>query len=261
MERNERWRPTPAGVSISHPLVSAGTLGCYLWLDGKAYIVSNSHVLADSGQAKVGDETLQPGTFDGAEPLEDAIGHLSFFVPYKSDVPNKVDLAIAEAIPEYVDDVILGLQPGTELLEVPLAEARVRERVFKSGRTTGLTEGVVVSTDTTLQVTGFPLPYQVLMFEDCLLIEGKAAGGDSGSAIISATNGGLLGLLFAGSEEEGVYAAIKITNILAALEQSPQFRVPGVGSAAATRRIAWLVPAIFGGVIVADAFYFSKRRA
>ena len=254
MERNERWRPAPGGCSISHPRVTAGTLGAYLWLDGKPYIVSNSHVIADSGTALIGDEVIQPGSFDGGLAPDDIIGHLSFFVPYKVGEPNNVDLAIAEAVPEMMDDRILGLEPGTQILEVLPGEPNPNDRVMKSGRTTGLTHGTIVSTDMTLDVL---FPQGMLTFEDCLVILGASAGGDSGSAIIS-SNGDLLGLLFAGDPDHSVFIACKIGNIINALEQAPLFRnaVPALE----VPSMRWGIPLFFGGILAANGLYFSRRK-
>jgi len=62
--RTDRWRPAPGGVSIGHQQVSAGTLGCLVKRDGQVYILSNNHVLADSNNASIGSNILQPGNSD-----------------------------------------------------------------------------------------------------------------------------------------------------------------------------------------------------
>ena len=61
------WRPViPAGVSIAHYMVTAGTFGALVYDDGgTAYILSNNHVLANSNDALVNDPILQPGATDG----------------------------------------------------------------------------------------------------------------------------------------------------------------------------------------------------
>lgn len=258
LERNDRWRPAPGGISVGHPLITAGTLSCYLWVGGKAYLVSNAHVIADFGRARIGDEVIQPASFDNGQPPEDTIGHLSFFVPYRLDAPNKVDFALAEAIPEHVDDSILGLEPGPAVLEVFPAEAHIGQEVVKSGRSSGLTSGVVLSTDATVDVTGFP--QGTLTFVDCLVVIGISQGGDSGSAVLALADGGLLGLLFAGDAEKGVYIAGKIGNMIEALRGAPGFR-PSLAGAVAPARMRWVVPFLFGGILMADGIYFSRRGA
>lgn len=242
MLRTDRWRPVvPAGVSVSHPKITAGTLGCYLWLNGKAYIISNNHIIADFGQGKIGDDIIQPGSFDGGEDPQDTIAHLSWFSPYNKIGPNKLDIATAEVLPQYIDDRIIDLQAGAQLASVSPADARLGERVVKSGRTTGITVGQVANTSVAVSVGGFP--WGVLIFEDCLLIEGLCQGGDSGSAVIGIDTGNLVGLLFAGSDNE--YYAIKISNIIRALGQQPQFRTLAVSPVSEAQ---WFVPVI-GGIL------------
>jgi len=243
MLRTDRWRPlVPAGVSVSHPKITAGTLGCYLWLNGKAYIVSNSHVIADFGQGKIGDDIIQPGSFDGGQDPQDTIAHLSWFSPYNQAGENKLDIATAEVLPQYVDDRIISLQTGTQLASVMPADARIGERVIKSGRTTGITVGQVANTSVSVAVGGFP--WGQLIFDDCLLIDGLCQGGDSGSAVISVDSGNLVGLLFAGSAQE--YYAIKISNIIQALGQQPQFRP--LTASPQPAESPWLIP-VMGGIL------------
>ena len=61
-EETARHRPAPLGVSIGHPDITAGTLG-FKVKDGagNSYILSNNHVMANSNQASIGDNILQPG--------------------------------------------------------------------------------------------------------------------------------------------------------------------------------------------------------
>jgi Trypsin len=84
------------------------------------------------------------------------------------------------------------------------ATARVGDRVFKVGRTTGLTHGEVTDVAT---VVG-PIPYDLgpCWFRRSITIEGLngtqfSDKGDSGSAIVR-TNGELVGILYAGNGKE-----------------------------------------------------------
>ena len=69
----DRFRPNiPAGVSIGHYKVTAGTLGAVVFDNqtGEPLLLSNNHVLANSNQAAIGDAILQPGTTDhGVRPM------------------------------------------------------------------------------------------------------------------------------------------------------------------------------------------------
>jgi hypothetical protein len=240
-------------------------LGCILYIGGKPYIISNSHVLADCGKARIGDDTLQPGTYDGGDEFQDAIGALAFFTPFKTEAPNTIDFAMSEADPALVSDHIVQLAPYPKIIDVAPVEAELGMVAVKSGRTTGLTVGKVTGTDVTIEVGGFP--QGTLQFEDLIMIEGPdplCKGGDSGSAVFT-PNGGLLGLLFAGPGEPpfDLYFACKIQNILTALNggtgsmqfaalesQDISFR-PATYGAATIGDTKWAVPLI-GSIFTAS---------
>jgi hypothetical protein len=76
----KKYRPAPGGVSIGHYAITAGTLGCVVRKNGKRFILSNNHVLANSNSAKIGDSIYQPGPHDGGTPA-DKISQLAQFVP------------------------------------------------------------------------------------------------------------------------------------------------------------------------------------
>lgn len=88
----DRFRPTiPAGVSIGHYKVTAGTIGAMVFDrdTGEPLILSNNHVLANSNDAVIGDVILQPGPTDhGARP-DDTVAQLSRFetLYYHGDAP------------------------------------------------------------------------------------------------------------------------------------------------------------------------------
>ena len=48
-DRTDRWRPAPAGVSLGHYQVTAGTFGCIVHdrNSGTRLVLSNNHVLAN----------------------------------------------------------------------------------------------------------------------------------------------------------------------------------------------------------------------
>lgn len=78
----DRFRPNiPAGVSIGHYKVTAGTLGAIVFdrETGEPLILSNNHVLANSNEGEIGDAILQPGPTDhGARP-DDVVAKLHRF--------------------------------------------------------------------------------------------------------------------------------------------------------------------------------------
>ena len=198
----KRLRPLIRGASVAHEKVTAGTLGAFVTLagDDATYVLSNSHVLADSGRGAVGDRVLQPGPYDGGG-ADDVIGHLAKSVPLDPDNPNVVDCALAK-----LDDGIDVDLEGLDGALVGVADAaEVREEVRKIGRTTAISTGRVSA----VEVDGVPIGYEigVLTFDDQVEIEGVgdsfSAGGDSGSLIYVPSNHHGIGLLFAGSETGG----------------------------------------------------------
>ena len=88
IDPKKKYRPAPGGVSIGHHSITAGTLGCVVKKDGKRYILSNNHVLANSNQAILGDYIFQPGPTDGGL-LSDRIATLYQFIPidFGGDTP------------------------------------------------------------------------------------------------------------------------------------------------------------------------------
>lgn len=94
-----RRRPVPMGFSVGHPDISAGTYGArVLDSSGKAYILSNNHVLADLNQASIGDPILQPGPADGGTDPTDRVAELADFEAIDFQNANIIDAAIAEVL-------------------------------------------------------------------------------------------------------------------------------------------------------------------
>ncbi|MFC4562515.1 hypothetical protein ACFO4E_11685 [Nocardiopsis mangrovi] len=197
-----RHRPLVPGVSVGHPAITAGTLGAFAVVDGAVHILSNNHVLGDSGAAQVGDAALQPGSADGGADPGDAVARLTAMAPLSDDQPNVVDAAIArldDGIGDdpaaYPDGPIAGVTPW------PPTETDVS----KVGRTTAHTSGRI----TAFEVDGLQVDFggRVLTFDDQVEISGSGGafsdGGDSGSLIWTTEGRLAVGLLFAGSSSGG----------------------------------------------------------
>lgn len=78
----DSWRPViPAGVTIGHYLVTAGTYGAMVYdkTTGDAFILSNNHVLANSNDALLNDPILQAAATDGGQNPADVVAHLARF--------------------------------------------------------------------------------------------------------------------------------------------------------------------------------------
>lgn len=224
-----RIRPAPGGVSIGHPRVTAGTLGCLSTgnrapRNSRLLILSNNHVIANSNNAAYGDCIAQPGYYDGGRCPADQIAILERFVPINfSGGANYVDAATGWAWPDRVRRELV-YRSGSGLAFFRIASTPVAPAlgmiVGKTGRTTQLTVGRVTGVGVTVNVS-----YgggRVARFFDQIAIQSVnsspfSAGGDSGSSIWTwnATRNPV-GLLFAGGG--GVTFANRMTRVLAALD-------------------------------------------
>ncbi|MDD1646935.1 MAG: S1 family peptidase [Methanomicrobiales archaeon] len=238
LERTDRWRPAPGGVSIGHPSVTAGTLGCLVRKNGETLILSNNHVMAAENAAAIGDPILQPGPYDGGSDPGDRIGVLEEFVPIRFLSTEPSDCTVARTVAVLANALAYLLGSGTRLLAVRLQEeenrvdaalarpvnpADLSEEILelgtiraigsaglgtpvrKSGRTTGLTSDEILQVDVTADIT-----YgagRTARFTDQIMAGAMSSGGDSGSAVLDAENN-LVGLLFAGSDTTTVITPI-----------------------------------------------------
>ncbi|MHC4425382.1 MAG: chymotrypsin family serine protease [Planctomycetota bacterium] len=218
-----RWsRPVPIGVSIGHPSITAGTIGCRVTDGTNVFVLSNNHVLAASNAASIGDAVIQPGTFDGGSSPADDIGNLSAFMPINFDgTPNIIDAAIAST-----NATLLGSATPADGYGMPksaTATARINQKVRKYGRTTGSTKGQVYALNASVNVNYGGGDVAFFVGQIVITPGSFSAGGDSGSLIVvddrKGKNAGpddrkALGLLFAGSSLYTI--ANPIDNVLSA---------------------------------------------
>lgn len=241
--RTSRWRPAPPGVSIGHPYVTAGTFGAVVRdaKTNKKLLLSNNHVIANSNSATAGDNIIQPGHADGGNAPQDTIAMLERFVkiqfqgdsddkicplarfaasvlntcaqlfgsrsrlqPQKiAKTANSVDAAVARPWgDDAIDEAILEIGKI-----IGVAEPQLGVAIKKSGRTTGLTHGVIDIIDATLTV-GYG-DNRSALFEHQFLTKDMSAPGDSGSLGVTQDGNQAIGLLFAGSDEVTVYNPIQ----------------------------------------------------
>jgi hypothetical protein len=192
-------RPLVIGCSVAHVTSTAGTLGLIAQhtKTNRAVLVSNSHVFAHSGTAKIGDGIIQPGRVDGgAEP----VGSLLDFVPLKQNGSNQVDAAIA--LPDAAIELQPNQIPGIGIYTIASADVlQPNLSVSKLGRTSGLTKGIV----TAVEIDNIVVDSEIgnLAFDDQIEIKGVdrafSQPGDSGSLIVSDHNQAI-GILFCGNE-------------------------------------------------------------
>lgn len=195
----QRFRPITPGYSVGHYRVTAGTIGALVDHMGTVCVLSNNHVLANSNSAAFGDPILQPGPADNGIVPQDAFAELIGFVPLDPSGVNYVDAAVGRISPgTYIDTTYAGNPLGSPV------QAELGLEVWKVGRTTGITQGVV--TAVAMDDVAVQFGSSTLYFDDQIEIAGTSgpfsAGGDSGSLIMD-TTGNPVALLFAGSGRNG----------------------------------------------------------
>ena len=159
----QRLRPVLGGASGAVHISGTtytGTLGMavrgHKTHDGRFFVLSNNHVLANENRASKGDPVLQPGTMDGGDPDQDVIGKLFEFVAFQFGDPdgpldqqpkNRVDAALAEIDYGAVSREIFwvgypkGWRHKVRVEEALEAAPDGKVMVQKSGRTTAYTTG------------------------------------------------------------------------------------------------------------------------
>lgn len=234
-----RIRPAQGGWSVGHYQITAGTIATcvYDFLPGASvnppvygvgipprfYILSNNHVLANSNNARLGDHILQPGPYDGGVDPSDRIAILSRFIPITFEPPvpraqhnNLVDAAIAEGQFHDLDRSIYWTGPVRNWCR--RSEVRVGTVVKKTGRTTNITFGRILSVGATIDV-GYG-GNRIARFRDQIITTNMAAGGDSGSLVLDLDNKAV-GLLFAGSASVTIINQIEHVRSLLRVELWP----------------------------------------
>jgi hypothetical protein len=202
------------GFSIGHVKAPAGTLGAIVTgSSGQPQMLSNSHVLARSGRAKIGDEVLYPGAFDGGEAPQDVVGHLAKFKKFRTGgrFVKEVDCAVASLDARRQSNVTLEIKG----LGAPKGITRPRRgmQVVKAGRATGNTTGIIRDVH-----LSFWMHYEGIGevgFRNQVLCSRYAAPGDSGALVLEKCTMKAVGLHFAGAERASVFNPIdKVLNAL-----------------------------------------------
>ena len=172
-----------------------GTLGAFAQdAEGRAVLLSNNHVIAAENDAEVGDVIFQAQRERGR-----AVGKLAEWVPITLTEPNRVDIASATVDADAAfENGFLPLRNRPDPAGV--AAPRIGAKVFKVGRTSGLTFGSVTTIATRVPSVGYGIGSA--SFENSFIIEGQggstfSAPGDSGSGIYD-MRGRLVGFLYAG---------------------------------------------------------------
>lgn len=196
--RKKRIDPVVPGVSVGNVHVTAGTIGCFVFdqRDGTPYALSNWHVLHGPDGA-LGDDVVQPGPHDDNRVTQNRLGKL-----VRSHLGPAGDCAVASVEDRHFDPRIFEL----DVVPQALGEPELGDKVVKSGRTTGVTHGVVRRIDTMAKIDyGGTVGEQVI---GCVEIgvnpaeppgDGEvSSGGDSGAAWLFEEPDGTAGTVLAG---------------------------------------------------------------
>jgi len=243
IDPTKKFRPAMPGISIVHKNITSGTFGCVVEKSGTKLILSNNHVLANSNDARIGDDIYQPGSFDQGT-FNDKIGTLFDFVPidfggFTDPKPPTCPIAKGTAGTVNAMAAILGrkhrlvafnMDPLAATNEVDAAVALPGEdsditdeiveigkpagvkqhelgmEIQKYGRTTHYTTGVVLQVNVTVQVSYGPSGTATFIGQ--FMGGNMSAGGDSGSACLD-MNKNVVGLLFAGSDTTTIFNPIQ----------------------------------------------------
>ena len=204
-DRKVRVDPIVPGVSVGNVHVTAGTIGGIVFdrTDGTPYVLSNWHVL-HGRDGNLGDDVVQPGPRDDNRTGQNRIGKL-----VRSHLGIAGDCAIASIEDRQFDPTIFEL----DVVPDELGEPELGDPVVKSGRTTGVTHGIVRRVDTIAKINyGGAVGVQNI---GCFEIGPDPAhpaesdeisrGGDSGSLWMFAEAGGpngvVAGLHFGGEAD------------------------------------------------------------
>lgn len=210
--RGVRYRPRlvlRAGGSCGHERATAGTLGGFVEDGEHHYILSNSHVLADSGDGRANDPVLQPGPADIRRKRFNIIARLSRWTALKPGA-GTTDAAIAR-LSDDASDFYPRWMPGIgEIGCAPIDDRLALRRVVKRGRTSGVTRGTISA----FNLDGVEVDYskdeddsRVVTFDHQLEFVGPRRNapfskpGDSGSFILDADSLRPVALLFAGGRD------------------------------------------------------------
>ncbi|WP_367129557.1 DNA/RNA non-specific endonuclease [Saccharothrix sp. HUAS TT1] len=218
--RKTRVDPVVPGVSVGHVRVSAGTFGCVVYdrVDGTPYALSNWHVLHGPTGA-LGDDVVQPGVHDDNRTDRNRLGRL-----VRSHLGAAGDCAIATIEDRAFEAAVLDLGVTPD----QLGEPELGDKVVKSGRTTGVTHGVVRRVDTLVKIDYGPGVGQRQI--GCFEIGPDPArpapggeistGGDSGAAWVFKASNGRVGRTLAGLHFAGEAGASADEHALACLPGS-----------------------------------------
>lgn len=231
-QRRAHCDPMRPGISVSNVRGTAGTIAAFVYdrTTGEPLILSNWHVL-HGPTGILGDPIVQPGPFDDPQIDGNGCGTL-----LRSHLGMAGDCAIARIDGRRFQPEVLELERAPKRL----ADPELDDLVVKSGRTTGVTFGIVSRVDVVVKINyGGSIGVQEIGGFEIRPNPAKAPengeislGGDSGSlwltdsAAASADSDVAIGLHFAGETDPSPDAehaiACKLSSVFDKLNVSLQ---------------------------------------
>jgi len=244
----KKTRPLEGGISFGLQDGPSGTLGVSLESENKFYLLSNNHVIADTNDAQIGSDLIQPSSADSDRA--NYCGELERYVKINFKENSLSKPGILSKLCQFFSSLFGGDSSSSKVLENDLkynqvdcalgelrsCSTKVNEvlkvgkikgirkpelgmSVKKVGRSSGVTEGRIIQMDATIEV-GFSFGRKA-MFEDQIVTTPISSPGDSGSVVLDEDNY-LVGLLFSGSEKVTVLNPIDL--VFENLNIDPNFK-------------------------------------
>lgn len=231
VNRRRRLDPLVGGISIGSPQTPVGTLGALVWdnVDNSVCILSNWHVLSGNPHAEVGSPCFQPGRFDQGNS-NDVVARLK-----RWSFDSQTDAAIAELTGSrrYCAGEIISM---FQLISGVEERPHLGMKVFKSGRSTGLTPGfidglyfstVIEYSNGIFQTFEDQIHIAPLPSDDHMIpVKRISEPGDSGSVWVAEANGkGYLavGLHFAGDLPHSAFGEYALANPMSIVMKNLDF--------------------------------------
>lgn len=222
-DRRARFITIPGSVSVAEEHITAGTHTMALKdkTDGKIVTASNWHVFGFGKVKTPGSRILQPGPYDGGKPESDTYAQLKRWVPIESEKEewpwwkkvfcllfgwlfkyycrhpeNRVDFAVGDLTGDRPIEIGVLRDDGSLFVPTAITRAKIGDRVWKIGRTSGETIGEITDDNATIKVN---YGFATFTFHEQILTTKMLEPGDSGSALFKLGTNELVGLGFAGS--------------------------------------------------------------
>jgi hypothetical protein len=222
LRRRPSESPPASGASIGHRDGYPGTLGCYVAIDeGRGIgVISAAHVFDRNDRSDIGDVVLSPRPPDGPRTKEFHIGHLknyyylNHFQSPKDNYLNCQDIAVIgleEKLRKNLPQKTMVWSPEDPDQLMPIKKViggkavadRLGQRVYKVGRTTGLTCGILEIVGLQRQrivINNLDYIYSNVLAVKRIDIAPFSQAGDSG-AVVYTEDGYAIGLVIAGTDQ------------------------------------------------------------